>query len=230
MRSIRPFLDLVDILTHDISSVSRISSFLSRHRYQGSCTVVLKFPPFNLHLCTVQVLERRVPPILDTTATSQFPACRTGSRVVVVLFDPVRPLIRQLPLFPGSIARAFSLRASVSRTPWHSCVRLHIYPPVRITHTNNPSIRRLVTVYLLVSGATTGRASAVGQVVGGLERCVGCCLVSPLVDFLAASLTHRCRSLFVHTSSTNMVRAQPLGGIYRSRGGFGIPYHSGLLA
>ena len=37
---------------------------------------------------------------------------------------------------------------------------------------------------------------------------MGCCLVGPLVGVLTPSLTQRCRSLFVRTGSTNMVRAR----------------------
>ena len=92
-RSIHSPLDLVDIFTHDLSPVFRIPSFLSRNRYTRA--VVLKLPSLDLYLRAVQVLERRVPPILDPATIPKFPARRTGPCVIVILFDSIRPLVHQ---------------------------------------------------------------------------------------------------------------------------------------
>ena len=59
--------------------------------------MVLKPPPFDLHICAVQILERGVPPVLDTATISQFPARRASYCAIVVLFHPTRPLDRKLP-------------------------------------------------------------------------------------------------------------------------------------
>ena len=153
-RSIRYYPDFIDIFTHGLSSVFWVPSFLSRDRYTRA--VVLKFPTFDLYLRAVQVLGGRVSPILDPTATPQFPARGAGAHVVVILFGSIRPLVRQPPILQGPAAGSFPLRVSIPRTTWDSCVRFHIHPPVRIAYTNNPPIRRLATVYLLVGGTSTG--------------------------------------------------------------------------
>ena len=153
-RSIRSYLDFVDRFTYGLPPVFRIPDFLSGDRY--TCAMVLKFPSFDLRLCTVQVLGCRVPPILDPATTPKFPVGRTGPRVIVVSLDSIAPLIRQSPILQGSTTGPPSFRVSIPRTPRHPRLRLHVHPPVRITHADNPSVRRITTVYLLVGGTATG--------------------------------------------------------------------------
>jgi hypothetical protein len=186
-RSIRSVVDRLDVFARGLPSVLRISSFLSRYQYTR--TLVLKLSSFDLYPCAVRILERGTPPVLDTTTGSKFPACSAGPCAIVVLFHSICPLVRNSSLHQVSATKPFSFRVSVSRTPWHSRVRLHVYPPVRIAHTNNPSIRRLATVYLLVGGTAAGRTPTIGKVVGGLECCVGSCFACPLVGVPAPSLT-----------------------------------------
>ena len=117
---------------------------------------MLKLGAFDLYLCAVQILERRVPPVLDVATISQFPARCTGRHPIVILFYSILHLVRDLPVQRTSTANNFPVRVPVSRTPRYSRLRFHIHPTVRIAHTNNSPVRRFAAVYLLVGGTAAG--------------------------------------------------------------------------
>lgn len=146
--------------------------------------LVQRLPPLHLHLRAVQVLERRLPAILDPPADPKLPPRRTPAHpalhIHLALYPPRTPPPPPRLHLPSESSWCQAVRypdvavpPALDRAARHP--RAHPVPaaPLRVAHADRAARGGVDAADVLGRGVAPRRAAGVGAVVGRVERDLG---------------------------------------------------------